>query len=155
MHPLKGPLHTAEAVKILHATLEAQDVTIQTQTKVCAIKATKKAITLSCEGAFAGALSANAVIQLVGRRSNGPQVLPDNAGIETDARGIIIVDTSCRTNVNSIFAIGDVTGNPMLAHRATHQGHVAAEVACGHAAALDTKLIPRSRIPTPNWFGSA
>ena len=145
----------AEAVKILHAALEAQDVIIHTQTKVCAVEATKKAITLSCEGAFAGALCANAVIQSVGRLSNGPLVLPDNAGIKMDARGIITVDTSCRTNVDNIFAIGDVTGNPMLAHRATHQGHVAAEVASGHAAALDTKLIPSVAYTNPElaWVG--
>jgi dihydrolipoamide dehydrogenase len=144
-----------EAVKILHAALEQQDVTIHTETKVSAVKAGKTGITLTCEGAFSGELSGGAVIQSVGRRSNGPKVMPENAGIEMDERGIIPVDTACRTNVAGVFAIGDVTGNPMLAHRATHQGHVAAEVASGHAAALDTTLIPSVAYTNPElaWVG--
>ncbi|MGJ8622550.1 MAG: dihydrolipoyl dehydrogenase [Yoonia sp.] len=150
-----APGADAEAVAILHAALSAQDVTIHTETKVSAVNADKKAITLTCEGAFSGDLSANAVIQSVGRRSNGPKVTPENAGIAIDDRGIIAVDASCRTNVENIFAIGDVTGNPMLAHRATHQGHVAAEVASGHAAALDTDLIPSVAYTNPElaWVG--
>lgn len=150
-----APGADAEAVRILHAALELQNVTIHTETKVTAVKAAKNAITLTCEGAFSGDLSGNAVIQSVGRRSNGPKVMPENAGIDIDERGIIAVDASCRTNVDGIFAIGDVTGNPMLAHRATHQGHVAAEVASGHAAALDTKLIPSVAYTNPElaWVG--
>lgn len=80
------------------AALAAQDVTIHTQTKVSAVKATKKAITLTCEGMYSGDLSVGAVIQSVGRRSKGPQVKPENAGIAMDERGIIAVDASCRTN---------------------------------------------------------
>ena len=150
-----APGADAEAVRILHAALELQNVTIHIETKVTAVKAAKNAITLTCEGAFSGDLSGNAVIQSVGRRSNGPKVMPENAGIDIDERGIIAVDASCRTNVDGIFAIGDVTGNPMLAHRATHQGHVAAEVASGHAAALDTKLIPSVAYTNPElaWVG--
>lgn len=144
-----------DAVRILHAALEAHDVTLHTATKVSAVKAKAKAIELTCEGSFEGTLNAGAVIQSVGRRSNGPLVLPEKAGVDIDARGIIAVDQSCRTNVDGIFAIGDVTGNPMLAHRATHQGHVAAEVACGHAAALDTDLIPSVAYTNPEmaWVG--
>lgn len=150
-----APGADAEAVRILHAALEAQDVTIHTETKVSAVNVSKKAVTLTCEGVFSGELSANAVIQSVGRRSNGPKVSPQNAGVDMDERGIISVDASCRTNVEGIFAIGDVTGNPMLAHRANHQGHVAAEVACGHAAALDTDLIPSVAYTNPElaWVG--
>ncbi len=150
-----APGADAEAVRILHAALEAQGVTIHTQTKVSAVKASKKAITLTCEGAFNGDLSGNAVIQSVGRRSNGPRVMPESAGIAVDERGIIPVDASCQTNVEGIFAIGDVTGNPMLAHRATHQGHIAAEVASGHAAGLDTSLIPSVAYTNPElaWVG--
>ncbi len=150
-----APGADAEAVRILHAALEAQDVTIHTETKVSAVNVSKKAVTLTCEGAFSGELSGNAVIQSVGRRSNGPKVSPQNAGVDMDDRGIISVDACCRTNVDGIFAIGDVTGNPMLAHRATHQGHVAAEVASGHAAALDTKLIPSVAYTNPElaWVG--
>ena len=133
----------------------AQNVTIHTGTMVKSVEAGKKTITLTCEGEFSGKLMANAAIQSVGRRSNGPKVQPDNAGVKIDERGIIAVDASCRTNIENVFAIGDVTGNPMLAHRATHQGHVAAEVASGHAAGLDTTLIPSVAYTNPElaWVG--
>ena len=150
-----APGADAEAVRILHAALEAQNVTIHTGTMVKSVEAGKKTITLTCEGEFSGKLMANAAIQSVGRRSNGPKVQPDNAGVKIDERGIIAVDASCRTNIENVFAIGDVTGNPMLAHRATHQGHVAAEVASGHAAGLDTTLIPSVAYTNPElaWVG--
>ena len=150
-----APGADAEAVAVLHAALEAEGVTIHTGTKVTEVKATKAALTLSCEGGFEGRIKADAAIQAVGRRSNGSFVAPEAAGVEMDDRGIIHVDASCRTNVANIFAIGDVTGNPMLAHRATHQGHVAAEVASGHAAALDTDLIPSVAYTAPElaWAG--
>jgi len=150
-----APGADAEAVAVLHAGLEAEGVTIHTGTKVSQVKATKTALTLTCEGGFEGSIKADAAIQAVGRRSNGSLVAPEAAGVEIDDRGIIHVDASCRTNVETIFAIGDVTGNPMLAHRATHQGHIAAEVASGHAAALDTDLIPSVAYTNPElaWAG--
>ncbi len=150
-----APGADADAVAILRAALEAEDVTIHTGTKVTEVKASKTALTLTCEGGFEGPIKADAAIQAVGRRSNGSLVDPASAGVEVDDRGIIPVDASCRTNVATIFAIGDVTGNPMLAHRATHQGHVAAEVASGHAAALDSDLIPSVAYTAPElaWAG--
>ncbi len=131
-----------EAVRILHAALEAEGIAIHTGTKVASVGATGKGLKLSCEGAFAGSITADAVIQAVGRSANGGKIAAEAAGVEVSERGIVPVDASCRTANPAIFAIGDVTGNPMLAHRATHQGHIAAEVASGHAAALDTDLIP-------------
>lgn len=150
-----APGADADAVAILLAALEAEDVTIHTGTKVTEVKATKTALTLTCEGGFGGTIKADAAIQAVGRRSNGGLVYPASAGITMDDRNFIHVDSSCRTNVSHIFAIGDVTGNPMLAHRATHQGHVAAEIASGHAAALDTDLIPSVAYTAPElaWVG--
>jgi dihydrolipoamide dehydrogenase len=150
-----APGADAEAVAILRAALEAEEVTIHTGTKVTKVKAAKTALTLTCEGGFEGTVKADAAIQAVGRRSNGSLVDPGAAGVEVDERSIIPVDACCRTNVATIFAIGDVTGNPMLAHRATHQGHVAAEVASGHAAALDTDLIPSVAYTAPElaWAG--
>lgn len=150
-----APGADGDAVTILLAALEAEDVTIHTGTKVTEVKATKTALTLTCEGGFEGKIRADAAIQAVGRRSNGGLVDPTSAGITMDDRNVIHVDSSCRTNVSHIFAIGDVTGNPMLAHRATHQGHVAAEVASGHAAALDTDLIPSVAYTAPElaWAG--
>ncbi|MEH6728612.1 MAG: NAD(P)/FAD-dependent oxidoreductase, partial [Hyphomicrobiales bacterium] len=150
-----APGADAEAVRILHDVLQQQGVTIHTGTKVVEVKATKAALALSCDGVFDGVVKADAVIQAVGRSANGHLVNPEAAGIDIDARGIIAVDATCRTNMDNIFAIGDVTGNPMLAHRATHQGHVAAEVACGHAGALDTDLIPSVAYTSPElaWVG--
>lgn len=150
-----APGADAEAVRILHAALEAQGVTIHTGTRTIAVATAKSGLTLTCEGAFTGEIKADAVIQSVGRRANGSLVGANAAGIEVTDRGIIPVDASCRTARENIFAIGDVTGNPMLAHRATHQGHVAAEVASGHAAALDTDLIPSVAYTAPElaWAG--
>jgi dihydrolipoamide dehydrogenase len=144
-----------EAVRILHAALEAEGITIHTGTKVASVKAAKSALTLVCEGAFQGEIKVDAAIQAVGRSANGGLVSADKAGVEVTERGIIPVDASCRTANPDVFAIGDVTGNPMLAHRATHQGHVAAEVASGHAAALDTDLIPSVAYTSPElaWAG--
>jgi dihydrolipoamide dehydrogenase len=144
-----------EAVRLLHAALEADGIAIHTGTKVAAVSASGTGLTLSCEGAFAGAITVDAVIQAVGRSANGGKIAAEAAGVEVTDRGIVPVDASCRTANPAIFAIGDVTGNPMLAHRATHQGHVAAEVASGHAAALDTDLIPSVAYTSPElaWVG--
>ncbi|SMH39419.1 dihydrolipoyl dehydrogenase [Maritimibacter sp. HL-12] len=149
-----APGADAEAVQILRAAMEGQGVTIHSATRVTAVKAGKAALTLACEGAFEGEIKADAAIQAVGRRANGSLVNAKAAGVEVDARGVIAVDAQCRTQVPDIFAIGDVTGNPMLAHRATHQGHVAAEVAAGHAAGLDA-LIPSVAYTNPElaWAG--
>ncbi|MDF1621737.1 dihydrolipoyl dehydrogenase [Pseudothioclava nitratireducens] len=150
-----APGADAEAVAILRTALEAEGIAIHTGTKVTNVKAAKSELKLMCEGGFAGEIKADAAIQAVGRRANGHLVDPHAAGIDLDERGVIHVDETCRTSVEGIFAIGDVTGNPMLAHRATHQGHVAAEVASGHAAALDTDLIPSVAYTSPElaWVG--
>ncbi|SFM63555.1 dihydrolipoyl dehydrogenase family protein [Shimia aestuarii] len=150
-----APGADAEAVRILHAALEAEGITLHTGTKVASVKPTKAALVLTCEGAFEGEIRADAAIQAVGRSANGGKIAAETAGVEVTERGIIPVDASCRTANDTVFAIGDVTGNPMLAHRATHQGHVAAEVASGHAAALDTDLIPSVAYTSPElaWAG--
>lgn len=150
-----APGADAEAVGILHAALETSGITIYSATKVASIEAAKSGLTLRCEGTFAGEIEADAVIQSVGRRANGGLIEAEKAGVEVTDRGVIPVDARCRTNVKTIFAIGDVTGNPMLAHRATHQGHVAAEVASGHTAALETDLIPSVAYTSPElaWVG--
>lgn len=144
-----------EAVRILRAALEAEGITIHTGTKVASVNAAKSALNLVCEGAFQGEIKADAAIQAVGRSANGGLISAEKAGVDVTERGIIPVDASCRTANPDVFAIGDVTGNPMLAHRATHQGHVAAEVASGHGAALDTDLIPSVAYTSPElaWAG--
>jgi len=144
-----------ECAAILHQTLASEGITLHTNTGVTAVTATAEGIELSCEGAFTGTLLADNVIQAVGRRANGNKLDANLAGVEVMDNGIIVVDEQCRTNQPHVFAIGDVTGNPMLAHRATHQGHVAAEVAAGHEAALDTDLIPSVAYTQPElaWVG--
>ncbi|HSG56519.1 MAG TPA: NAD(P)/FAD-dependent oxidoreductase, partial [Paracoccaceae bacterium] len=144
-----------EATAILHAALEAQGVTIHTDTRVTAVKASKTALTLTCTGRFAGQIKAGAVIQSVGRRANGDGLDVERAGLPSPTGGVIAADAAGRTAQPHVFAIGDVTGNPMLAHRATHQGHIAAEVVAGHRAALDTVLIPSVAYTSPElaWVG--
>ena len=72
------------------------------------------------------------VLVSIGRRPNGKNIGAENAGVAVDDRGFIAVDKQMRTNVPHIFAIGDIVGQPMLAHKATHEGKVAAEVIAGH-----------------------
>ncbi|HMB47403.1 MAG TPA: dihydrolipoyl dehydrogenase [Afifellaceae bacterium] len=144
-----------EAVKLLHRAMQDHGCTIHCGTKVETVKAGKKAVSLTLAGRHDGAIQADAVIQAVGRRANGHAIAAEKAGLEVGKDGTITVDESCRTEVDTIFAVGDVTGAPMLAHRATHQGKVAAEAACGHKAALDTVLIPAVAYTDPElaWAG--
>jgi len=87
------------------------------------------------------------VLLSVGRSPNGRKIGAEAAGIAVDARGFIPVDDQMRTNVAHIYAIGDIARQPMLAHKAVHEGHVAAEAAAGQKAHFDARVIPRSRIP--------
>ncbi len=91
----------------------------------------------------------------VGRKPNGRMVGAEAAGVHVDERGYIPVDKQQRTNVPHIFAIGDVVGQPMLAHKATHEGKVAAEVAAGHKSFFDAKAIPSVAYTDPEvaWVG--
>src|SRR5699024_4803942 len=91
----------------------------------------------------------------VGRKPNGKKIGAENAGLEVNDRGFIPVDNQCRTNVDHIFAIGDVSGEPQLAHRATHQGKVAAECCAGEKSAFDAKVIPSVVYTDPEiaWTG--
>jgi dihydrolipoamide dehydrogenase len=91
----------------------------------------------------------------VGRVPNGLSIAAEKAGVTVDARGEIATDAQKRTNVPHIFAVGDVTSGPMLAHKATHEAKVAAEVICGHAAAFDTDLVPAVAYTDPEvaWVG--
>jgi len=95
------------------------------------------------------------VLVAVGRRPNGDQIVAEAAGVEVDERGFIPVDVAMRTNVPHVFAIGDVVGQPQLAHKASHQGKVAAEVASGEASAFDARVIPSVAYTDPEvaWVG--
>ncbi|MGH8973657.1 MAG: dihydrolipoyl dehydrogenase [Acidimicrobiia bacterium] len=96
------------------------------------------------------------ILVAVGRRPNGRAVGADAAGVHVDERGFIPVDKQMRTNVGHVFAIGDVVGQPMLAHKATHEGHVAAEVAAGRSSFFDARVIPSVAYTDPEvaWVGT-
>lgn len=95
------------------------------------------------------------VLCAVGRAPNGHRIGAEAAGVAVDARGFIAVDAQMRTNVPHIHAIGDIVGNPMLAHKATHEGKVAAEVAAGRKSAFDARVIPSVAYTDPEvaWVG--
>ena len=97
----------------------------------------------------------DAVLVAVGRRPNGTVIGADNAGVFVDDRGFIPVDKQQRTNVGHIFAIGDVVGQPMLAHKAVHEGKVAAEITAGKASYFDATVIPSVAYTDPEvaWVG--
>jgi dihydrolipoamide dehydrogenase len=96
------------------------------------------------------------ILVAVGRRPNGNAVGAGAAGVHVDEQGFIPVDKQMRTNVGHIFAIGDVVGQPMLAHKATHEGHVAAEVAAGRTSFFDARVIPSVAYTDPEvaWVGT-
>jgi dihydrolipoamide dehydrogenase len=95
------------------------------------------------------------VLVAVGRSPNDKLIDAEAAGVNVDERGFIPVNQHMRTNVPHIYAIGDVVGNPMLAHKATHEGKVAAEVAAGHKSAFDARVIPSVAYTDPEvaWVG--
>jgi dihydrolipoamide dehydrogenase len=95
------------------------------------------------------------VLVAVGRRPNGKLIGAENAGVATDERGYIPVDKQMRSNVPHIFAIGDIVGQPMLAHKAVHEGHVAAETIGGRNSYFDAKVIPSVAYTDPEvaWVG--
>jgi dihydrolipoamide dehydrogenase len=97
----------------------------------------------------------DAVLMSVGRAPNGRKIAAENAGIAVTDRGFIPVDSQMRTNVAHIFAIGDVIGQPMLAHKAVHEGHVAAEAAAGGKSHFDARVIPSVAYTDPEiaWAG--
>ncbi|MER1967221.1 dihydrolipoyl dehydrogenase [Castellaniella sp. GW247-6E4] len=95
------------------------------------------------------------VLQAVGRAPNGKQIGAENAGVSVSDRGFIAVDKQMRTNVPHIYAIGDIVGQPMLAHKAVHEGHVAAEVIAGGKSSFDARVIPSVAYTDPEvaWVG--
>jgi len=126
---------------------------IMTSTKLEAVHASDKGLTASF-GEAQETASYDLVLQAAGRRPNGDQLGLEAAGVKHE-RGFISVDRQMRTNVPHIFAIGDIVGQPMLAHKAVHEGHVAAEVAAGHKAAFEAMVIPSVAYLDPEiaWVG--
>ena len=145
-----------DLVRPLQRCLKTQVSDIYLSTRVPSIEATDDALVVSFDGAEAPAEDRfDRVLVAIGRQPNGALVDADRAGVTIDERGFIAVDRQQRTNVPHIFAIGDVVGQPMLAHKATHEGKVAAEVAAGKASAFDSTLIPSVAYTDPEvaWVG--
>jgi dihydrolipoamide dehydrogenase len=130
---------------------------IMLKTKTTGAEATKDGILVRFEGEGAPKEPQvyDLVLQAVGRSPNGHKIGADKAGVAVNERGFIPVDIQMRTNVPHIFAIGDVVGQPMLAHKAVHEAHVAAEVAAGEKAAFDARVIPSVAYTDPEiaWVG--
>jgi dihydrolipoamide dehydrogenase len=129
---------------------------IHLKTKVTKVEARPNGLAVSFEGAKAPAEDVfDKVLVAVGRKPNGKVIGAENAGVLVDDRGFISADKQLRTNVPHIFAIGDIIGQPMLAHKATHEGKVAAEVAAGKESYFDAKVIPSVAYTDPEvaWVG--
>ncbi|KPJ80800.1 MAG: dihydrolipoamide dehydrogenase [Gammaproteobacteria bacterium SG8_30] len=146
-----------DLVRPLQKRIAARYERIMTATRVTGVEAREDALHVSFEGAAAPAESQSydRVLVAVGRVPNGRLINADRAGIRVDDRGFIPVDRQMRTSVAHIFAIGDIAGQPMLAHKATHEGKVAAEVAAGHKSAFDARVIPSVAYTDPEiaWVG--
>lgn len=131
-----------------------EDIFLKTKvTKVEAMKTGLKATFEGPDGEFTDVF--DKILVSVGRTPNGKKINAEAAGVAVDERGFINVDKQMRTNVPHIFAIGDLVGQPMLAHKAVHEGKVAAEVCAGHKSAFDAKVIPSVAYTDPEvaWVG--
>lgn len=129
---------------------------IMVSTKVTGMRATVPGIEVSFEGDKAPAVGVyDRVLVAIGRRANGGTLDAEKAGVAVDQRGIIEVDKQMRTNVPHIFAIGDLAGGPMLAHKASHEAKVAAEVVAGKKSYFDARTIPSVAYTDPEiaWVG--
>jgi len=145
-----------DLVKPLEKIIRKRYDRIMLSTKVTAMNATAEGIQVSFEGPDAPAEDLyDRVLVAVGRKPNGKLIGAEAAGVNVDERGFITVDAHMRTNVPNIFAIGDVVGNPMLAHKATHEAKVAAEVIAGLPALFDPLTIPSVAYTDPElaWMG--
>lgn len=146
-----------DMVRPLQKRVEGRYEKIMLKTKVTAMEAQKKGLKVTFED-DKGEITTDTfdrVLVSVGRRPNGKLINAEAAGVAVDERGFIAVDHQQRTGQSHIFAIGDVVGQPMLAHKAVHEGKVAAEVAAGHKRAFDAQVIPSVAYTDPEvaWVG--
>jgi len=127
---------------------------VMLKTKTTKAEAAKDGIKVSFDNK--DAKTYDMILVSVGRVPNGKKIGADKAGIAVDARGFISVDSQMRTNVANIYAIGDIAGNPMLAHKAVHEGHVAAEAAAGMKSHFDARVVPSVAYTDPEiaWVGT-
>ncbi|WP_029684645.1 dihydrolipoyl dehydrogenase [Tatumella saanichensis] len=150
------PAADKDVVKAFTKRISKQ-FTLMLETKVTAVEAKEDGIYVSMEGKNAPTEPQryDAVLVAIGRVPNGKSLDAGKAGVEVDDRGFINVDKQMRTNVPHIFAIGDIVGQPMLAHKGVHEGHVAAEVISGKKHYFDPKVIPSIAYTEPEvaWVG--
>ncbi|MEK9776352.1 MAG: dihydrolipoyl dehydrogenase [Quisquiliibacterium sp.] len=146
-----------DLVKVWQKFNEKRFDKIMLGTKTVKAEATKKGIKVWFEGENAPAEPQlyDLVLSAVGRSPNGAKIGADKAGVAVSERGFISVDKQMRTNVPHIFAIGDLVGQPMLAHKAVHEAHVAAEAAAGQKSFFDARVIPSVAYTDPEvaWVG--
>ncbi|UXI02801.1 dihydrolipoyl dehydrogenase [Photobacterium sp. TY1-4] len=150
------PAADKDIVKVFTKRIQKK-FNLMLETKVTAVEAKEDGIYVSMEGKKAPAepVRYDAVLVAIGRVPNGKLIDAEKAGIEVDERGFINVDKQMRTNVPHIHAIGDIVGQPMLAHKGVHEGHVAAEVISGKKHYFDPKVIPSIAYTEPEvaWVG--
>ncbi|QJQ05341.1 dihydrolipoyl dehydrogenase [Undibacterium piscinae] len=149
-----------DMVKVWQKFNEKRFDNIMLKTKTVGVEALPEGIKVTFEAAEAGVAAPapqlyDLVLVAVGRSPNGKKIAADQAGVAVTDRGFINVDKQMRTNVPHIFAIGDLVGQPMLAHKAVHEAHVAAEAAFGEKAFFDAKVIPSVAYTDPEvaWVG--
>lgn len=146
-----------DLIRPLQKRMEKRFESIMVSTKVSKLEAKPDGIYVDFEGANAPKETQkyDRVLVSIGRRPNGKNIGAENAGVIVDDRGFIAVDKQMRTNVPNIFAIGDIVGQPMLAHKATHEAKVAAEVIAGHKVEFVASVIPSVAYTDPEvaWVG--
>jgi dihydrolipoamide dehydrogenase len=150
-----------DLVRPLQKRMEKRFEAIMLNTKVASMEAKKDGIYVTFEGVNGNTDAPkdlqvyDRVLVSIGRRPNGKNIGAENAGVAVDDYGFIKVDKQMRTNVQHIFAIGDIVGQPMLAHKATHEGKVAAEVIAGHKVEFQAMVIPSVAYTDPEvaWAG--
>jgi dihydrolipoamide dehydrogenase len=155
------PAADRDIVKPLHKRIEKRYEAIYLKTKVTKLEARTDGLLATFEGVGADSSAPkepqlyDMVLTAVGRRPNGKEITADKAGVIVNERGFIPVDKQQRTNVAHIFAIGDICSDPMLAHKATNEGKVAAEVIAGHKVQFDAMTIPSVAYTDPEiaWMG--
>jgi dihydrolipoamide dehydrogenase len=133
-----------DLVRVVKKHLEDRGTAIHLESKVVEVNERKDKVEVKIQPKEGQPFTVDVdrVLVAIGRRPNTEEVGLERAGVNLDPKGHIVIDEQCRTNVPSIFAIGDCTGNPYLAHRAKRQAIVAAEVIAGHKAAFDNRTIP-------------
>ena len=145
-----------DMVRPLHKRMAKRFENIWLATKVSKMEAKKEGILVFFEGADAPKEALfDRVLVAVGRKPNGLNVGADKAGVAVDSQGFIATDKQMRTNINHIYAIGDIIGQPMLAHKATHEGKIAAEVIAGEKVEFQAMAIPSVAYTDPElaWAG--